>query len=245
MNKNSINAICRKFGFEVHGLGYIQAVKKSSFKEDPFGKQRELLGKGVSTIFDVGANFGDTVLEYRKQFPQAMIYAFEPFPATFEAMKEKLREQPNIRFIPKAVSDHEGVSAFYVNSNVDTNSLLPSQETGLNSDQQVKLKEKIEVELVSIDEFCRKNGIDHIDILKLDIQGGELGALMGAEGMLKRGTIRLIYSETYFTPQYINQPLFYEIGAYLARFGYHLQDFYQPIYGNNRIAWCDVIFIRK
>ena len=34
MNKNSINKFTRKFGFEIHGTGYIQSIKKSSFKED-------------------------------------------------------------------------------------------------------------------------------------------------------------------------------------------------------------------
>ena len=45
MNKAFINNITRKMGFEVHGNGFIQSIRKSSFKEDAFRKQQEILGR--------------------------------------------------------------------------------------------------------------------------------------------------------------------------------------------------------
>jgi len=243
MNKNAINRICRKFGFEVHGTGYIQSVQKSSFKEDAFEKQAALLSSPAKIIFDVGANFGDTVLQYHNLFPGAAIYAFEPFPSTYEAMVQKTKHIDKLHPNLCALSDHAGKSVFYVNKNVDTNSLLPSQNMGLSSDAQVQQQGIIDVKLVTIDSFCLENNIGEIDILKLDIQGGELDALKGAARLLGQKKIKLIYAESYFRPQYVNQPLLYDIAKYLQQYNYQLQDIYNPIYGKGNIVWCDVIFM--
>jgi hypothetical protein len=100
----------------------------------------------------------------------------------------------------------------------------------------------MEVEVCTIDEFCRNRCIDTIDILKLDIQGSELSALRGASGFLRDKRIKLIYTETYFKKQYENQPLFHDLSKFLEQYGYYLQDFYNPIYGKGDLVWCDVIF---
>lgn len=59
-----------------------------------------------------------------------------------------------------------------------------------------------------------------IDILKMDIQGGELLALKGAQSLLEASRIRLLALEVEFKPLYKDQPLFWDICAYLYRFGY-------------------------
>jgi len=53
----------------------------------------------------------------------------------------------------------------------------------------------IDVPSVTVDNFCAQSGIDHIDILKLDVQGGELLALEGTKHMLSRTAVTLIYAE--------------------------------------------------
>ncbi len=148
-------------------------------------------------------------------------------------------------FFRKAIGDKKGKNTLFVNKNVDTNSLLKPSRIGLSSDKQVANVSTIEVDVWTIDEFCRTNDINFIDILKLDIQGGELAALKGAETLLSNKQIKLIYSETYFKQQYDRQPLFHDIAKYLEQFGYETQDFYNPIYGNKSLAWCDVIFLVK
>jgi len=40
----------------------------------------------VRTIFDIGANIGQTSAVYANLFPEAVIYAFEPFPDPFEQL---------------------------------------------------------------------------------------------------------------------------------------------------------------
>jgi FkbM family methyltransferase len=243
MNKAIVNKFCRKLGFEIHGTGYIQSIEKTSFKEDAFEKQAGIINKNAAVIFDIGANSGEISVRYHTLFPAAVIYAFEPFPAMFETLKQKAGLSGNIKPVQKAIGLCSGNKTFYVNRNVDTNSLLEPQKTGLSSDKQVVNTDKIEVDVISIDEFCEAEHINSIDILKMDIQGGELAALQGAKKMLAEKKIKLIYTESYFRKQYVDQPLFHDIASYLETFGYFLQDIYNPIYGKGSIAWCDAVFL--
>lgn len=243
MNKAFINNITRKLGFEVHGNGFIQSLKKSSFKDDAFGKQLEILGNNARVIFDVGANIGDISLQYAGLFPHAAVYAFEPFPKTYNILQHRVKEMQTIQIMQKAIGEIASNKQFYVNHNAGTNSLLQSKKMGLNSDSQVANKTFINVDVITIDSFCEQHKIRSIDILKMDIQGGELAALKGAANLLSEKKIRMIYTETYFREQYIDQPLFHEMAAWLQQYGYYIQDLYNPIYGNGSLAWCDVIFL--
>ena len=245
MNKELLNKYCRKFGFEIHGTGFIQSAQKTSFKEDAFAVQKALLGNKCSIIFDIGANRGQVTAKYIALFPAAKVYAFEPFPASIEIFKEKFGGNGKVFSFQKAIGEKPGNRKFFVNRNVDTNSLLKPQKMGLSSDGQVDNVSTMEVDVWTIEDFCSNNSIDHIDILKMDIQGGELDALKGATGLLKDKKIKLIYSETYFKKQYEDQPLFHDISTYLEEYGYELKDLYNPIYGKGSLAWCDVIFLPR
>lgn len=243
--KNKLNYYLRKFGFEIHGTGYIQSIKKQSFQEDTFKVQKEILKESCKVIFDVGANRGKISEHYINLFPYAAIYGFEPFPGMYELYKRKFENNKQVKPFEMALGNSISVAKFFVNKNPDTNSLLASTKMGLSSDELVAQIKEIEVNVNRIDDFCKEHGITQIDILKLDIQGGELAALKGAESMLSSKKIKLIYAETYFRQQYKEQPLFHDISKYLETVGYAIQDFYNPIYGKGSIAWCDVIFLPK
>ena len=55
--------------------------------------------------------------------------------------------------------------------------------------------EEIEVQTQQIDNFCKLNNIERIDLLKLDTDGTEYEILLGAEKLLSEGKIGLIYTE--------------------------------------------------
>ena len=90
-----------------------------------------------------------------------------------------------------------------------------------------------------------ENSIKSIDILKMDIQGGELAALKGAQQLLENRGIACIYTEAYFIEQYEAQPLFHDISKFLYSYDFTLQDIYTPIYGKGNMAWGDAIFVLK
>ncbi len=243
MKKASINKLTRRFGFELHGTGFIQSMVKPSFKEDAFKKQGELLSNHAATIFDVGANVGDITLQYSDLFPKSQVYAFEPFSENFEKLSSRVAHLNRVFPFQLALGEQVALMPFYVNNNGDTNSLLQPRKMGLSSDKQVENKSVISVTVETLDLFCAKHQLPEIDILKMDIQGGELAALKGAVGLLSTQSIKLIYIETYFRQQYMHQPLFAEIAAWLQQYNYFVQDLYNPIYGKGSIAWCDTIFL--
>jgi FkbM family methyltransferase len=245
MNKDLINHYCRKFGFELHGTGYIQRLKKNSFGDDAFAKQRELIETSDPIIFDVGANRGDVAEQYLALFPNSVIHAFEPHPETYSLLRERFENNARVHCHNFAVADDENQREFYVNRSVDTSSLLRSKVAGLSSDKLVHTKEVISVPAKPLDMFASENQIDSIDILKMDIQGGELLALKGSASLLRDKKIKCIYTEVFFTDQYEAQPLFHDISKYLYSFDYTLQDIYSPFYGKGKIVWADAVFLSK
>src|SRR5205823_12566519 len=87
----------------------------------------------------------------------------------------------------------------------------------------------IQVQSTTIDRYCQENEIERIDILKLDIQGGELKALEGAVTMLGQNKIQLIYTEILIIPTYKAQPSFEDYLRFLQKLGYTMLDVYYPV----------------
>lgn len=240
--KQLINKYLRKLGVEVHGTGYLQALAKGEFKKNAFDIQKDYCNNPAPVIFDLGANNGDISKIYLEYFSSARIFAFEPFPDSAKNYKSNFKDDARVKCFELAISDVKEEKNFFVNKNVDTNSLLKPQKSGLSSDAQVENISVIKVQSITLDEFCKQNNIDHIDILKMDIQGGELNALKGAVKLLKENKIGMIYMETYFVEQYEGHPLFHDLSKFLSQFNFYLQDIYNPIYGKGSIAWADAIF---
>jgi hypothetical protein len=102
------------------------------------------------------------------------------------------------------------------------------------------------VQTTTIEAFAKEHGIGDIDILSMDIQGGELPALHGARETLEAGRIGLIALEVSFKPIYRDIALFWEVGEFLGRFGYSLYRLYDCNYApaNDRVlSWADALFI--
>src|SRR5438477_493615 len=75
-----------------------------SSKHDALKVQRRLLsGIPVRTIVDAGAYHGEWIGQYRRAFPAADVYAFEPFPASQEVISRRFAGDPRVHLIPAAV----------------------------------------------------------------------------------------------------------------------------------------------
>ena len=244
MNKNKLNSLFRKFGFEIHGVSFMQALSNADLKKNELDFLKKIYGEEEVLIYDVGANRGVIMEKYLSIFPNSSIHAFEPYDDYVQMLIKKYEKNGKIKINNYALSDIEGSKIFNINKSIDTSSFLTSKKTGLNSDEAVKTINQILVHQTTIDKYAAVNNHNKVHILKLDIQGSELNALKGAEVMLKENKIDFIFSETYFIEQYENQPSFFDISNYLLSFGYVMQDLYYPIYGKGKIAWCDTLFVR-
>jgi FkbM family methyltransferase len=206
--------------------------------KDPYADQKALC-PDAKVIFDVGANIGATSLTYRRLFPDAAIHAFEPFPAAFGKLEARFATDGRVRCVRKAVSSSSGDALLHVNSMDVTNALSPIRDEafGYLPDNFAK-SGSISVETTKLDDYSRVDGIDRIDILKMDAQGSELDILRGGERLLSEGRVKLVYSELIFVPVYEQQAAFHEIAAFLAPFGFRLFDFFGFTYDpSGQLKW--------
>jgi len=106
-----------------------------------------------------------------------------------------------------------------------------------------------EIDTVRFDDIP---GTEHIDYLKLDVQGGELLVLEHAVNRLKQ--VVVVQTEVEFLPMYENQPLFSDIDQFMRRQGFilHRMEPIQrrtlsptpPFIGLNQWLWADAIYYR-
>lgn len=222
-------------------------LKKNLWYLDPFEVQRKIIGKAAPVIFDVGASEGSTVSKYKALYPAAVIHAFEPQPDSFQKLRVSVSSMKGIHCSNVALSDRQGRDAFYKTSGYAASSLLAPVRTGSFIDDHTGLAERYEVELEKLDDYAASRNIVNIDILKMDTQGNELNILKGAERLLKRGAISLIYTEIWFIKAYEDQPFYEDIALFLRQFGYlpfGLYNIHRDLRLHGKNLWADAIFIR-
>jgi FkbM family methyltransferase len=229
-------------------LGYqIRRQTSGASESDPYAEQQRLLrGQPVRTIFEVGAADGRDTAVYARDYPEALVFAFEPLPNSFAKLKIQAEACPRIRPYQAAVSGISGTARFHVGTWEDASSLLPAQQTGSVFDQYHKPKAQIDVQTLTLDEVAEANGVGRIDILKMDAQGAELDILKGASRLLGSGSIGVVFTEVHFMESYAGAPLFHEIMGTLVNAGFRLHNFYDLVSNHDmRLAWGDALFIHE
>lgn len=218
-----------------------QFIRKNT--RNAFTDQKRLLNNienGV--IFDVGAHIGDTTELYRKYFFGSRIYCFEPFSESFDTLKKRFVNDSTINIVEKALGSKDETKTLYISNLSNMNSLQKPKELAWGFSN----KKSVDVEITTLDQFCYKNDIKHIDILKLDVQGSELDILFGSKTILEKGNISLIYVEWQVTPLYENHHKYYKIAEFLAGFEYEFFNIYNINEARSgQIRWGDAIYTSK
>jgi FkbM family methyltransferase len=170
------------------------------------------------TLIDVGANKGQFSLMAQYLFPDIEIHAFEPL-ENERAIYGKVVRQPT-KLYPTALGSKSGQATFFVTSRADSSSLL---QPGLlqESAYGVSTKARATVAVARLTDVIDLSKLPRPILLKIDVQGGELEVLRGAENGLP--VIDMIYCEVSFAQLYEGQPLANEITSYLAEQGFALK----------------------
>lgn len=141
----------------------------------------------VHTIFDVGANVGQTALHYAREFPDAIIHCFEPEPEAFKRLKVNvaaLEERCGMHKL--ALSRTSGSATLNVNPDTRLSSLVHRRPED----------KRVTVRTATLDDFCRWHKVEHIDLLKIDTEGHEIEVLEGARRMLAENRVGFVQVET-------------------------------------------------
>jgi FkbM family methyltransferase len=164
------------------------------------------------TLIDVGANKGQFSLLTRFIVPDVEIEAFEPLESESSVYRSVLG--PSARLHRLALGESASESTFFVASRPDSSSLCAPGE-GQKAAYGVETKAKIRVPVARLCDVLDLSNLPHPIMLKLDVQGGELSALKGAEAAFP--LIDFIYCETSYVRLYDGDSLVNEIIDYLLR----------------------------
>jgi FkbM family methyltransferase len=236
--KTVLKLALQRAGYQIRKTRKAESVEAAALHLDAFYDQQYLLrNHEVKLILDLGAHVGQTAQQYHQYFPKAKIISFEPFPDSFRACHDLQARCDYMEAHNLAIADVAGPRTFYTTSLESRNSLLKLDESrsDLFDASISKRTGEINVQATTLDDFCAAKSIDHIDILKMDIQGGELLALKGAKNLLARAAIELVFLEVSFTQTYDGHPLFFEIYQLLHASGFTFFDFYDVYCGNKNL----------
>jgi FkbM family methyltransferase len=145
--------------------------------------------RGRVTVLDVGANVGDYAREVVAQFgAQATVWALEPSPSTYEMLTTRMAALGNVHLRNLGVSDEARRAKLFTRA-------PGAKVASLYGEHWDQAGRHEMVELTTIDEFCAREGLDYVHLLKLDIEGHELAALTGAKRMLENDRIEVVQFE--------------------------------------------------
>ncbi|MEH1779536.1 MAG: amino acid adenylation domain-containing protein [Nostoc sp.] len=160
-------------------------------------------------IFDVGANIGLFTLFIGQQYPNSVIYAFEPIPAVFEALRintalyglnvklfncglaselktETFTYYPQLSLISGRFVDGEEeravVKSFLLNQQSVTEDNTALSMEIIDELLEARLtSEQVTCQLKTLSDVIREHQLERIDLLKVDVEKSELDVLAGIE----------------------------------------------------------------
>lgn len=150
-----------------------------------------MIDGGVSDMVEAQTTFIDAVGEKGK------IYGFEPIPRLWASAIAKLTQYPNYHLECAGLSNIAGEVTF---EDLRDSSHIATSANAANT---------VICAMETIDAYCKKNNISHIDCIKLDVEGAELAALKGAAEIIKSCKPKLIIClyhkpvDLYEIPEYI------------------------------------------
>ncbi|MCC6538348.1 MAG: FkbM family methyltransferase [Bryobacterales bacterium] len=162
----------------IRANGYDWETLEEVFGERVYGLDMP----GVRRIMDLGGNIGLTAVFLSRSFPGAEVCTVEPMPDNLRVLRRNCALNPGIRVVEAAVGPAEGRVTFQASADPRQHAAGGSAGRG-----------GIEVRVRSIPSLMQELGWPEIDLLKVDIEGGEAALLGGRPEWLRK--VRTIVGE--------------------------------------------------
>jgi len=170
----------------------------------------------ASTILEVGARDASDSLLLKEIYPDATVYAFEAYGEEYERYKDDKSlstinyynigiwsENTTLTFHEKGVGHNtRGISSFRDRG----------QSYGTHTTQK---------DVISIESFCKDNGVSSLDIVKIDVEGCTYEVLVGFGDILD--TVKVLHLETEQAEHFSGQHLEEEVFEFLIHKGFVLE----------------------
>jgi FkbM family methyltransferase len=193
-------------------------------------------------IYDIGANVGTWTLLAKAIFPEVEIHAFEPLPAHAERFKLVAENLANVHLHLVALGSNRTRANLRVTNFSDASSLLELTEIGKHQWNLAQIAE-VPVPVERLDDWITQHQLSPPELLKLDVQGGELEVLRGAKQSLIK--TKAILAEVSFKEFYYGQCQFDEVVSFLADHGFFVYAFGKNTSQGSQLIQLDVLFQRR
>ena len=169
-------------GLRLHGdhigqLYYVRELLESDREATFVALLKASVGAGM-TVVEAGAHMGYVTLQSaRAAGPTGRVLAFEANPRAIPLIERNLAANglgDRVTVVPLALADVASRHAFYLSGGGDTSSLHEPEGAS----------ERIEVDVTTLDVWL--DPAVRVDVVKLDIEGGEVAALRGMRQTLER-----------------------------------------------------------
>ncbi len=156
------------------------------------------------TLLDIGANIGWYSIGLSKAKNNLNIHAFEPIPKTYEYLVANVRLNglTNIHIHKHGLSNETSEVPFYYYPEGSGNASMSNLAANMNSIE-------IKLQVIPLDFFVKRHGIDKVDFIKCDVEGAELLVFQGGRDTIQRDK-PIVFSEI--------------LRKWSAKFGYHPND---------------------
>ena len=180
------------------------AIYSRGIYETPVSEALWRLAQPGDMVVDGGANIGyATSILAARVGPRGKIHSFEPEPRSFGELQrnvsewEKRGQRGAFVLHAAALGARSGTATLHIPASFEWNGgrarieTSPLEEMGISElDRGIT---KLQVTLVSLDDFFSQG--ERLSVVKLDLEGFELDALMGMKQMLRERRIRYIVFE--------------------------------------------------
>ena len=186
-----------------------------------FRNLRHLPRLNYRQVIDAGANRGAFTDAFLRLHQPRRLILVEAIPELADGLRTRFAGDPRVSVVSAALSDCNGEAQFEINRSEASSSLLPIDPR--NSEwfaRDLTVARSVQVPTMTLPELMRREGLETVDLLKLDLQGAERLVLTGGAEVLDR--VEVIYTEIFFEPLYAGAWLFWDTNEFLSHRGFKL-----------------------
>ena len=167
-----------------------------------------------TTLVYVGSNVGNSLWGIFDKFDR--VYAFEPDPEIFEQLNRRFGQFEWVTLVNAACSNFEGKSKLHVTPNRVSTSLSDASEDEKSLDTfSQKVIKVIDVDVINLGNYLKKEGVDEIEFYYSDAQGSDLNILKTLkENYLDTKQIQKMFIETHGDGVQIYEGLYNQLSGF-------------------------------
>jgi len=132
-------------------------------------------------VVDVGSNFGYYAVSASSRVgPEGGVYAFEPDPDAYNLLEANIEanQLKNVRCFHVCIGDEDRETDYYL--------MEESAFSGITLTGRARLREKITIEMRTLDSILQEAGVSSVTAIKIDVEGHEFAVLRGLFESLQR-----------------------------------------------------------